>query len=278
MSSSISSSAWLRKQWQVVKGRVRSNWRPHHLYLFDRASSFTSSDAAVVAFGQWCEVHPGAVCEIGLSGRWLLSSVSQIDADHDAAYGHALQQWSHYLDIDQAALESDWVLRQLALPNVSLLCAAPRVLIEGLREQASSHGVRLEWVGPWWTRCAQAWLASLDQAGEKASSQPEFAMYEPGLLTHIRAHVRTDLNEARGARLSDVWTEVTSEAVPASAMQGGACLMPPPFEAIQGLPHESHIWSHSAVADVLQGRIVDQMGTQTGSQISVQKTSLETAS
>ena len=142
------SAAWLKKQWHIARGRVRSSWRPHQLYLFDRAATLTSVDAAVSAFGQWCEAHPGEVCAIGLSGRWLLSSVSQIDADHSAAYGHAVQQWSHYLDIDEAALASDWVLRQLALPHVSLLCAAPRPLIDGLREQAAMHGVRLEWIGP----------------------------------------------------------------------------------------------------------------------------------
>ena len=266
MRSDISASTWLRKQWQIVKGRARSNWRPHQLFLFDRSASFTSADAAVAAFGQWCAAHPGEVCSVGLSGRWLLSSVSQIDADHDAAYGHALQQWSHYLDIDQTALESDWVLRQLALPKVSLLCAAPRVLIDGLREQADGHAVRLEWVGPWWTRRVQAWLASLDEAIEHVPSQPEFMVYEPGLITHVRAH----LDEAQGVRLSDVWTEVTSEAVPAQAIAEGACLTPPPLGASLGEPFESHIWSHGVVADVLQGQVLRSM--------TMQATSLEVAS
>ena len=258
MSSDTPSRTWLHKQWQMVQGRVRSGWRPHQLFLFDRASSFTSTDAAVTAFGQWCEVHPGAVCSVGLSGRWLLNSVSQIDSDHDAAYGHALQQWSHYLDIDQSALESDWVLRQLTLPNVSLLCAAPRSLIDGLREQASTHSVRLAWVGPWWTRRVQAWLASLDEAGEPSPAQPEFMVYEPGLITHVRAHV----HEAQGARLSDVWTEVTSEAVPALALKGNACLTPPPAGVALGEPFERHIWSHGVVANVLQGRVMQPMTKQ----------------
>ena len=259
MSSDTPSGTWLRKQWQMVKGRVQSSWRPHQLFLFDRASSFTSVDAAVAAFGQWCEVHPGAVCSVGLSGRWLLNSVSQIDSDHDAAYGHALQQWSHYLDIDQAALEADWVLRQLTLPNVSLLCAAPRSLIDGLREQAATHSVQLNWVGPWWTRRVQAWLASLDEASGHTPAQTEFMVYEPGLITHVRAHV----HEARGARLSDIWTEVTSEAVPEMAVTAGACLTPPPAGVSLGEPFEHHIWSHDGVADVLQGRLMTPMAMQT---------------
>jgi len=261
MSNDFQRDTWLHKQWQMLLGRVRSSWQPHQLYLFDRASSFTSADAAVAAFGQWCEVHPGAVCSVGLSGRWLLNSVSQIDSDHDAAYGHALQQWSHYLDIDQAALESDWVLRQLTLPNVSLLSAAPRSLIDGLREQAATHGVRLEWVGPWWTRRVQAWLASLDEEGAQASAQAEFVLYEPGLLTHARAHV----HENHGATLSDIWTEVTSEAVPALTIQGGACLTPPPAGVILGELFESHIWSHGVVSDVLQGRMPEPMTKLTAS-------------
>ncbi|MGC4061263.1 MAG: hypothetical protein QM749_10635 [Aquabacterium sp.] len=251
MSTSNEASTWLSRQWRLARGRLRTSWQPHQLYLFDRAASLTSVDAAVAAFGQWCEAHPGEVCSVGLSGRWLLSSVSQIDVDHDAAHGHAVQQWSHYLDIDEAALAADWVLRQLALPNVSLLCAAPRALIDGLREQAAAHGVRLEWIGPWWTRGVQAWLASLNDDEGAASAQPAFMLYEPGLLTHARAH----LDDGRGAWLSEVWTEVASEAMPALTDKGGLCLTPPPADALAGAPYERHIWAHAAVAGALQGRL-----------------------
>lgn len=251
MSAPQQTSAWLSRQWQLARGRLRTSWKPHHLYLFDRAASLTSVDAAVMAFGQWCEAHPGEVCKVGLSGRWLLSSVSQIDADHSAAYGHALQQWAHYLDIDEATLASDWVLRQLALPNVSLLCAAPRALIDGLREQASMHGVQLAWIGPWWTRGVQAWLTSLDGNEGYTSPQPAFMLYEPGLLTHAHAH----LDERHGASLSEVWTEAASEAMPVIARDSGLCLTPPPADVLSGAPYERHIWAHGGVADVLQGRV-----------------------
>jgi hypothetical protein len=143
------------------------------------------------------------------------------------------------------------VLRQLALPAVSLLCAAPRALINGLREQAADHGVQLAWIGPWWTRGMQAWLVALNDNEGASSPQPAFMLYEPGLLTHARAHV----DEGRGAWLSEVWTEMASEATPVVTPDSGLCLTPPPPEALAGAAYEGHIWAHAAVADVLRGRL-----------------------
>jgi hypothetical protein len=254
MSTPSDAGTWMGRQWRIARGRLRTGWKPHQLYLFDSSASLTSVDAAVAAFGQWCEAHPGEVCALGLSARWLLVSVSQLDAGLDAAHEHAVRQWAHYLDIDEAALASDWVLRELAVPRASLLCAAPRRLIDGLRGQAAAHVVRLEWVGPWWARGMQAWLTSLEEDEGQAASQPAFMLCEPGLSTHARAQ----MDEGHGAWLSEVWTEMAGEAAPAIANNAGLCLTPPPAEALIGAAYERHIWAHAGVADVLQGHPAGQ--------------------
>lgn len=241
-------SSWWTLAWRRAGMRLRSTWRPHALFLHAPQTRTADVDAAIAAFGRWCAAHEGAACELGLSSRWLLSSVADPTLDADAARLQAMQQWTHYLDLDEAVLASDWVLRQVVQGDVSVVCAAPRVLIDGLRGQAALHAVSLNGVGPWWARAVQGWLASR-QPGPGDRTEHALHLVEPGLVTCALASQGT----TGSAVLQRIWVE---QGVSASAMT--LTLPSPPCatgeradERAQAKP--DGIWDHAAMASLLMG-------------------------
>ncbi len=118
-------------------------------------------------------------------------------------------QWDHYLGLSAAALDQAWVLRSVSAPALSLSCAAPRALMDGLKNTAREHSVKLQWVGPWWARDAQRWLTALLKApGLSGDGEHTLQAMEPGLCTHIRVGL-----DDQGKRcLRQVWAEASDEA------------------------------------------------------------------
>lgn len=262
--------------WRRAQGRWRSALRPASLYLHAGSAAGASWAGAQAAFERWCASHEGEVCTIGLSGRWLLTSVSSDGASEADARQQAVAQWTHYLDLDEGALQAEWLFRQVAVRQAGLVCATPRGLIDALQTQASSHGVRLERVGPWWAHGLQSWLASLptlaagggeaDVGGEAdtddvangeafddAASLRTLQMVEPGLVTRAQAQCL----QGQPPRLVRLWTEVAA-AVPADvdadANGHTVSLLSPSEGDTLVMPAEACLWEHAAIAPVLQGR------------------------
>ncbi|MDE2401304.1 MAG: hypothetical protein KGL90_06535 [Burkholderiales bacterium] len=193
-------------------GNAAQRWVPGH-------------EQALKDWAHWCEGHPDSQCELGLSSRWLLSCVAPARSERWSAIAlreHALQQWVRYFGVDPERVDEAWVLRWVDQPVASVVCAAPRDLIDGLQDIAREHGVQLRWVGPWWARGAQRWLASragLD--GPHAVSVPE-----AGLTIHLVAQAQ----EGAAPRLSQLWTEVDDDVAQDQRPSGpdGAVVWPAP--------------------------------------------------
>lgn len=198
--------AW-RLRW---RGRMRTWRRPAWVCLAPpegaacAAMGVPSHDEALLQWRQWCGEHGGQHARLGLSARWLLSTVLPLDGTGAAARRHAQAQavarWVHLLGLDEAAWQERWVTRAVALPGEMLVCAVPKALVDDVMAVAAHHHVVLQWVGPWWAHGLRHWLAmaqqtapSLPEAGHRA-----LAMREPGWAVH--AH-------ARGASLTRLWAE-----------------------------------------------------------------------
>ncbi|MDO9237132.1 MAG: hypothetical protein Q7U28_14000 [Aquabacterium sp.] len=190
----------LSRSLAILKGRAQYSWRPSELAVSGDADGLQS-------FAQWCTEYEGARCVLRLSGSSVLTSVAPTGLDADAAYSQAVQQWAHYLDLDEAALQADWVLRQVTLPAVSVVCAAPRALIEALQDHASEHAIKLDWVGPAWAPAVQTWLATL-RCEEQAEIVHRMRLPEAGWETHIEAAQLP----GQAAHLTRVWVEKQGDA------------------------------------------------------------------
>lgn len=245
-----------RTAWQRLRSRVQSAWRPAMpLFVFGAADKAGDWSAVLQGFASWCTLHEGQRCTVGLSGRCVLSRVAAPDLTLDEASQQALQQWAHYLDMDEASLRQDWVWRQVAAPGAHLLSAAPRGLIEGLQARAAEHGVRLEWVGPWWAQGVQAWLASLAALHADVAQAHTHVLHllEPDLVTHVEARQMP----AAPAHLLRVWVEVAPDqgAEQAMAREGLVVRLPEPHLQLDApAPYHNHVWDHSLAATTIQGQ------------------------
>lgn len=235
--------------WQMAltrwSARARTSWTPHKLYLGGTAEAATLS-----AFRLWCEANEGAVCEVALSSRALLSSVLPSALSMKEASEQAVAQWAHYNDIEPEAFAQQWVLRPLAQSSFGLLCAAPRSLIEGLRAAGGEHGVQLRWVGPWWVRGVQAWLASLPASVQHERS-PQLTLIEPDACTHVHA---TQVAGAPAA-LSLIWTEAAAPLSPSSAGpdQHVVCVTAPEEPRAHIDTPGGYLWCHERLSSLLAG-------------------------
>lgn len=225
--------------------RVRTSWRPRQLLL-----GGADEAVALSAFRVWCEANEGAVCEVALSSRVLLSSVLPSALPMNEAREQAVGQWAHYNDIAPEAFAQQWVLRQLELPSFGLLCAAPRSLIEGLQATAAEHGVQLRWVGPWWVHGVQAWLASLTRL-DPMGRTPQLTLIEPDACTHVQA------TQVAGAPavLSLIWVEIaTPQFVDAAASgQQVVHLVAPEGSDAHLKASGGYLWCHESLGSLLSG-------------------------
>ncbi|MDO9002197.1 MAG: hypothetical protein Q7V20_01945 [Aquabacterium sp.] len=178
---------------------MTTSWRPHQVCLRP-LSPQAGHEVALKAWAQWCEQNAGSTCELALSGHWLITCAAPPE--------QALAQWDHYLGLNAIALEQGWVLRSVSMPSWSLSCAAPRALVDGLKNTAREHSVKLQWVGPWWARDAQRWLTALAKVPDPSSDEHTFNAMEAGLCTHLTVGL-----DGQGKRcLRQVWAEASDEA------------------------------------------------------------------
>lgn len=251
-------SSWWTLAWRRVGMRLTSAWRPRHVFVFAPPDRLNDMEATVAAFGRWCASHEGAVCTVGLSSRWLLSSVADPALAADAARLQAMQQWAHYLDLDEAALASAWVLRQVKQGGVSVVSAAPRALIDGLRAQAALHAVQLQCVGPWWAHAVQSCLPLLADVhavgatGADTGVDQTLRLIEPGLVTCVQAS-----RNAKGeAVLHRIWVE-QGEGAP-DQLGAMTLSLPSPLPSLAGAGEAARmgadgIWDHAAMRPLLTG-------------------------
>lgn len=228
--------------WSRMKGRWATLRDEPCLFLHASAPGSEADAQVLAAFGRWCEAHPGWACRVGLSGRWLLHSVAAPDMSPADALAHAVQQWAYYLDLDEAGLMRDWLVRQVNVRAAGLLCASPASFIDGLKAHAKSHGVQLTWVGPWWAQGVQACLADLVSAPDRAQGVWTLHLVEPERVTHLDVLMQP----GRQARLQRVWSD---RALPQGESPQSHCVVLRAPDAIE----DARVWDHEAVQPVLNG-------------------------
>ncbi len=239
----------MARAWRMAQGRMRTAWRPASVWLgapLNALQDPTVAPDAVARFGEWCAAHPGEVCEVGLSASWMLTCVVPPGWSLQAGQQHALNQWGHYHDLDVQALSAHWVVRHVADPQASVLCAAPRVLIEGLQAQAKAHKVQLAWVGPWWARGVQACLAQWATPDASEASRT-LHLQEPGLSLSVQASADV---AGRWVLTQVQWTSL--DAV--SGLDGTQAVRVPPPATGLGDGASAAVWDHVELGALLSGR------------------------
>lgn len=268
--------------------RARTVLCPHRILLAQgegagdavaMASSQGMKEAIAMALAdveRWFAAHEGSVCDVALSGAWMLASVMP---PHDAeahggdARAHALSQWSRYLDIDAVRIEADWVLGTLTVPGVAMVCAAPAALVRGVAGHARAHHVRLVGLRPWWVHAAQRWLtAARDDEGDGArggsglitpAHRHRLDLVEPGLVTSLRAI------DGPGGRVVDaIWSERVSQDAwrsgdgVAAAKDAQPCrvVLPDADRDERVQPWHGQVRDHAALTPVLMGRVGMDVG------------------
>lgn len=224
---------WLRVASLRARARLSTFVRPHQILLLGRDRGDTdavATEVTLAAFSSWCEAKQGSICEIGVSGNWLLLCVAESGTPPDALREQAMLQWEHYHGLDAAQINEQWVLRDLLVPEAAILCAAPRALIDGMSERASLHGVQVRGLFPWWVFALQVWCERLlaDVLSAEHSASHQLTLVEPGYLTHVQATIR-----GQGVQINRIWTEAVDLAdpgrvAPFSQRQGSTILRLPP--------------------------------------------------
>ncbi|WP_152606398.1 hypothetical protein [Aquabacterium sp. NJ1] len=236
-----------------LHGQLRTALQPRVLYVQPGSLAADAPwDAVAESLAAWCTDHVGERCVIGLSSQCLLHALVSDDLSEHDAIAQAVQQWAHYMDVDAAELEANWLLRRVTVAGQHLVCAVPLGLIEALQTVARAHGVRLAWVGPWWAHGVQSWLS---HPGLAAGMPPDangatvtLVAQEPGLLVHVQASVMP----RRPARLQRVWVEMNEGALTPPA-DVSVELVSPAQLGITCQPHHAHVWDQPQLVPVLQG-------------------------
>lgn len=248
-------SAWFTPgYWMAcLRGRLRTAFKPRVVYVQADPLAMEPAWAGVAqSFAAWCAAHVGERCVVGLSSHGLLHALVDADLNEQDAVAQAVQQWAHYLDMDAASLQADWLLRRVTVGGRHLVSAAPMALIDALLDGAQAHGVHLTWVGPWWARGAQSWLRDLSGSGggQPDASEATWTLEarEPGLVTRIEASAVP----GRALRLQRLWMEADNGAL-ATARAVSVRLASPQQLGIACEAHHAHVWDQDQLRPLLQG-------------------------
>lgn len=211
----------LRGHWARMQGRWRD---PSWVCLtppMDAACSplgVPAHDQALLQWRHWCETHAGMRARVGLSARWLLSSVvaqaGKGAAARQQAIAEAESRWAHLLGQDSATWRARWLTRAVPLPQGVLVCAVPRALLDDVLAVARHHHVAVNWIGPWWAHDLQAW----SDAPMQDEPVRSLLIREPGWRLHA---------QASGGVLTQLWAEPEPGAdvlVPEAPAPGTAVL------------------------------------------------------
>jgi hypothetical protein len=124
-------------------------WRPRALLLQPQA--LWDGERGWPGFADWCAAHPGRSCELWLAAPLLHELVCAADlplADDAAALAWARPLLQHYHG--EAALA--WPLAAWQHGRTRGVSALHGLALDGLRESARQHRVRLRAVRPWWSQ------------------------------------------------------------------------------------------------------------------------------
>ena len=160
----------------TVAFRRLATWlRPKTVFLGEAGGDV---ELAVNAFEAWCAAHPGAVCELALSSRWIVCCVPPAGAG--AMTGRELRRYAqrqiaHYLDDVRESEGSHWAIAVSQRPDAPIACAAAGELIERLKRAAKAHRVSIRRAFPWW----------LAAASSAPDSTNRVIVAEPGLVTSL---------------------------------------------------------------------------------------------
>jgi hypothetical protein len=169
------------------------------------ATGMPAHDAALLQWRGWCAQHSGQYASLGLSARWLLSTVQPLSgmgaSARRQAQAEAVARWMHLLGEDETSWHERWVTRAVVLSGEMLVSAVPRALVDDVLAVAAHHHVVLQWIGPWWAHGLQCRLAAERAAPSLAlggASTRALVMREPGWAVHAQVQ--------RGV-LSQLWAE-----------------------------------------------------------------------
>ncbi len=178
----------------TIAFRRLATWlKPQTVFLGEAGGDV---ELAVNAFEAWCAAHPGAICELALSSRWIVCCVPPVGAG--AMTGRELRRYAqrqiaHYLDDARASEDSHWAIAVSQRPDAPIACAAAGELIDRLKRAAKAHRVSIRRAFPWW----------LAAASPTSDATNRVVVAEPGLVTSLhfaqgRLHrVETDFDADR---------------------------------------------------------------------------------
>lgn len=236
-----------------MRGRLQTMFKPRMVYVQAGPWAVDAArDVVADSFAAWCAGHVGERCVIGLSSECLLQALVSVELNEQEALAQAVQQWAHYMDVDGAELEANWLLRRVTVAGQHLVSAAPAGLVATLTAAAKAHAVRLAWVGPWWAHGVQNWLDELGYAADLSSDADGAVVTlqarEPGLTVHVQAAVA----KGQAARLQRLWIERHERASRARADVAVELTSPQQLGfAVQ--PHHAHVWDQPQLMAVLRG-------------------------
>ncbi|MEY4765315.1 MAG: hypothetical protein RI907_1988 [Pseudomonadota bacterium] len=194
---------WRWQPWRAALGVYLA--LPAHWTV--QADDTEALQEAQACFDAWCTAHAGERCELALGAAATLWQVAPMAsagvADLQQAWDQAFAHWAHYLDVDLREPErlAGWHLQEAQGPGSTVLAATPLALTEGLMAVAQAHGVRVDWMGPWWARGLARWLA---QAG--AAPEADVLLVEPGWTWRARVQPPTARAGTWLRRAPTAWT------------------------------------------------------------------------
>ena len=156
--------------------RLTTWLKPRMVFLGDAGGD---ADLVVDAFHAWCAAHPGAVCELALSSRWILCCVPPVGAGTMTARElrqYAQRQIDHYFEDARGSDDRRWAIAVSQRPDAALACAVTGDLIKRLKKAAATHRVSLRRIFPWW----------LAAASPSPGSPSRVVVAEPGIVTALQ--------------------------------------------------------------------------------------------
>jgi hypothetical protein len=153
---------------RALMRRLRTHWRPHAMLV--GAGSLTVDEALQAVAEQFAR-HAGAAYELTVASRWVQAQAVPPQLTEADGWQQALSNWMTVLELDEARLADDWVVRQARTAQLHVITAMPRALVDGVVALAREHHVRVDRMGPWWGAALDEWL---HQAGAETPSEQAF--------------------------------------------------------------------------------------------------------
>lgn len=153
--------------------------------LWDAGRRGAGTPVRHAGLAAWCEAHPGAACELLLSGRLLHSVVCEPDLpldDEAATAAYVRQLLTHY----HGSAAQRWPVAAWHSGGRRGGCALHGADLADWQALASEHGVHLRSARPWWSLLLPR---ALRAAPELASApQASLLVVEGAWVTRVGLH------------------------------------------------------------------------------------------